>query len=362
MKNILVKVGNRWDPCLYWPLQNCRHSVDIENDIISCDFEDNKIHIECPRAIEVGFIPDKLIAYTHFDKNLLVNFRQYKEQNNLDSIIMAYTNGERVGEFYQRNVWQTFLDDNNYLLLTTADYPSSFKHDNIFFSPFLNIIKWFYYTGYRYLNFYPTDKKAALLGHYHGNRSEDYSADWRNRISNKVRSILGSDYEIYTKPEIPMQDIVDSIKWTGNLVWDKNHATSYLDYNQSAVNLLWDSEEEFGVQRFTEKTLKAILFSKALIFFIWYGPLGLVKDLQEAGFWFLNFEFLDLTSATPLEDSIYKTVEYLKNLRLTEGSNDYVYSTLLNAYREKLINNGVKFDNLLKNCPYEQEFLRALIK
>lgn len=361
MNHITVTLGSKWDPCFFWALQNCSYNANVDNNYISLEYQNSYIHVGMPKTIEYDFTPTRHVQYIHFDKTLLRNFKTFKKDNNIDSIIMAYTNGERVGEYFNAETWQNFLDDNNFLLLTTADYPNTFIHNNIFFSPFLNLIKWFYYTGYRYLNFYPQEQKSYLLGHYHGNRSEDYSADWRNRISNNLRNILNNDYHIYSKLSIPMEDIVDSVRWTGNLVWDKNHATSYLDYNQSAVNILWDSEDEYGVHRFTEKTLKAILFAKAEIFFMWYGPLALVKDLQAQGFWFLNFEFLDYSSNTPLEDSLYKTAEYLKLLRQQFSTITDLHKFLLEKYGHRLESNSKNFDNILRNCPYEEKFLQALI-
>lgn len=367
MKNISIILKNGYDPCFFWALQNCSYEIDSQNNTILLKYKNNCIFLEIPKANNREYIPDKKIEFLSFSNDLLKNYKIYKQENKTDTLILGLTNGESV-ESYCTNQqelinWMVeFLNDNNYLLLTTTDYNIPFSHENIFYHPFLNIVKWYYYLGYRYLNFYSQQKKDHLLGIYHGNRKEEYGSEWRNRISNNLTNILNDDYYIYTKPSIAMEEIVDSIKWTNNLVWDKNHSTSYLDYNQSAMNLIWESEHEKGRPRITEKTLKAILFSKAGIFFMWYGSETMYKVLVDNGFWFLNFDFYDVNQPiNPLENSVYKVAEYLKELKIKYGTDTEVYNFLLDQYGSKLESNFNKLQNLIKNSPFEKKFLDAII-
>ena len=116
-----------------------------------------------------------------------------------------------------------------------------------------------------------------------------------------------------------------------------------------------------GRQYITEKTLKAICFSEEEIFFIWYGPTKLFKNLIDMGFWFLNCEFYNEETETPLEQSVIDASSFLKTLKDKLNDNNLVHNYLMGKYGEKLKNNTKLFKELL-NSYHKKEDVLNLIK
>lgn len=242
-----------------------------------------------------------------------------------------------------------------YLSYMNLDY----KHDNVIFYPLFSLVQQYYELGFKFFNYYQNDRKLHLLGTYHkpvhigGCRMER-----RNYIFDKVKNILQDDLKHYTSPESDFDLLLDSYRYFGQ--WFNAHMAGYSDFNTSVCNMLFETYDSLGSYSHenrimvTEKTTKGLLFSKENIFFIWYGHQMFIPYLKDYGFWFLNFEFYNHNDSvgknTAILQSVFKTVEYLKELKNTYKTNNAVYQHLMNKYGHKLENNGRLFDNLINNC------------
>lgn len=352
-----------YDPCLFWPIQNLPHQIDLEHHEIVFDCGSNRkliLKFNHDKKTRSDNIRSKNFTYFAFSHEL---FHENKAEQKL---FLHLTNGEDIKNHFlnfeeaavKKSVYE-YLDQGNLLLLTDNFANDPIVHENVFYHPFINVIRHYFQLGYSFLNFYPQEQKHHLLGIYHGNRPEDLSADWRNRLYKKILGIFPNDFHVYPSPEIALKDIVYSNEFASGNVWTKNHVTSYTDYNQSAVNVIWESEEEIG-SRLTEKTLKALQFSKVDNFFIWYGPQKMLEILHDYGFWFLNSISYSSSQSNPVEKSVFDALIFLKNLKDSIGDNTKIHKKLLNLFGHKLNQNKIKFDQMVNICPYQDQFIRSL--
>jgi hypothetical protein len=121
-------------------------------------------------------------------------------------------------------------------------------------------------------------------------------------------------------------------------------------------------------QYITEKTLKAILYSKMDIPFIMdMNPINFI-ELHEMGFWFLNSEFFDFSKtkfmdelSCNMKNSIFKSVEYILELyKNNEYNLDKTHLELKMMYGDKMQSNYNLFMGYL-NKPYNCEKLIKFI-
>jgi hypothetical protein len=114
----------------------------------------------------------------------------------------------------------------------------------------------------------------------------------------------------------------------------------------------------------TEKTLKAIIFSKLNIPFIYYANHNLIQELIQDGFWFLNFEFIERKeniTETDVDLSIKKSIKYLNNLYKEIGKYDDVYDFIVNKFQQNMQNNYNLFLKIQKSKDLTNELLDFII-
>jgi hypothetical protein len=330
----------------YDPSANKRFEIHHQGDVFlfSPNYEDI---VDCDKKIKLVSNDNQLTSYKDYDKTIVTP---------VDSIRAGYTNEDI----------QRFLDQGNlFLSMSTI----SFEHKNFVFYPLFSLVYHYYQLGYKFLNFYQNSNKHNLLGIYHrpthigGTRYPR-----RNYIYDQVKDRLGDDFVCYPSPSTDLDLLLDSYRFFGQ--WYNTHISSYTDYSTSVANIIFETFDSHGTYSYdsrlliSEKTLKALLFSKENIFFIWYGHDTFIPHLKDHGFWFLNFEFYDAknnSEDTAVFDSLIKTTEYLRQLKNQLGGNETVYKYLLEKYGKHLERNSMLFDQLIHQCSISDQVI-SLIK
>lgn len=261
-----------------------------------------------------------------------------------------------------------FLNDGNLIIFGGVD---KLKHPNLIADPLFILVYFYYKLGYNYLNFpnLPVTEYKGLLGVYHRRiHNSGRISHERDNVVNYADQLLKDDLYIYSRPKNSYQELLESVKYF--YLWYNNHASTYTDYKTSVCNILLEScgaatnAIEAGRTMLTEKTMKAILFSAEDIFFIWYGAEFYYKILRDYGFWFLNSEFYDAANnsnyTTAVTESVKHSVQYLKELKHSLGTNKKVHEYLMNIHGTKLENNVRLFKHLEENCPYKDYILNKI--
>lgn len=208
--------------------------------------------------------------------------------------------------------------------------------------PFISWLKFFYDKGYDYLNYDVAIKKQNLVGSYF---IPNYKPE-RNYLIENINSILDLNdlkpVEVYKQsfPRTKSQKYIEYLKEH----WQVNHATSYTDIGSSVVNIVFETKYYLG-KMFTEKTLKALLFSK-FSYNILYKRFEDLKFLKECGFWFLNFEYIDWDTKKSepeidemIHDSIYRAIIEVGKVYKEVGDYESTFSKLDEKYYDKRIKN-----------------------
>jgi hypothetical protein len=311
---------------------------------------------------------DRFIFSRHFksiencDLKIMLfhTFKEWKEFKEYDKLIQTQT----VENYHISNEdIKEYLDAGN-ICLSSASI--SFEHSNFYYDPIFNLIFFYHFYGFNFLNYHKFDKKKNLLGvYYKPTAGLNIHKQHREDIYASAKSILKDDFVSYASNDYNLKKILQSYTTFGH--WGNNHITSYMDYTTSVCNLIFetlhsDSNEEnendrmYKRQYITEKTLKAICFSEENIFFIWYGPTNLFKYLNNLGFWFLNSEFF----VDSIEDSVKKSASYLKSLKEEFKSNNEVHNQLMKLYGEKLKNNVELFNTILNSYSKSNEIINLI--
>jgi hypothetical protein len=275
----------------------------------------------------------------------------------------------------KNNTLRNFLKDKKVISCSNVSYTNS----NFYYEPFLNLIYSYYQYGF---DFYPYNeldvKKQNLIGMYLKKNYKVSRDKMHNDIQSKfINKNIDTDLlQIYKESKRP--DFFTKFNCLHTPAWDsKCHTTSYLDYITSACAFGFETTnfEEFifpyqslNRQYITEKTLKAILYSKMNIPFIMdMNPFNFV-ELHEMGFWFLNSEFFDFNktkfideASENMKNSIFKSIEYILELYKNNNSDlDKTHSELKTLYGDKMQNNYNVFMQYLVK-PYNCEKLIKFI-
>jgi hypothetical protein len=275
----------------------------------------------------------------------------------------------------KNNTLRNFLKDNKVISCSNVSY----NNPNFYYEPFLNLIYSYYQYGF---DFYPYNKldvkKQNLIGMYLKKNYKVSRDKMHSNIESKFinKNVDSSLLEIYK--ESPKPDFFTKFNCLHTPTWDsKCHTTSYLDYITSVCAFAFETTnfEEFifpyqslNRQYITEKTLKAILYSKMDIPFIMdMNPINFI-ELHEMGFWFLNSEFFDFSTtkfidelSENMKNSIFKSIEYILELyKVNEYDLDKTHSELKLLYGDKMQNNYNLFMEYLDK-PYNCEKLIKFI-
>jgi len=304
---------------------------------------------------------DETIALCDYKIRLFHTFHEWKSFKGYNKLIQTQT----VENYHISNYeLKEYLDAGN-ISLSSASI--SFDHPNFFYDPIFNLIFFYYHYGYNFLNYYEFNNKLNLLGIYHQNNKGEFFAPKvkRDFIFNSAYELLGTDLHCFKSNDYNLKSILQPYSLFGH--WGNNHISSYTDYMTSVCNLLFETlDEDSNIEdennkmykRFyiTEKTLKAILFSEANIFFIWYGPKSLLSHLIDLGFWFFNLEFY----SDNIEQSVYHSINHLKELKETHLTNEELHKYLVNTYGHKLQKNVELFKNILNSYDKKDSLLNLI--
>jgi len=337
---------------------------DISSDFI---FYHNNDEYVFSKSIDV-------INQCDYKIQLFTTFNEWKTFKGFDKLIQTQT----TENYHVFNIeLKEYLDAGN-ICLSSASI--SFEHPNFYYDPIFNLVFFYNFYGYNFLNYYQFDKKENLLGVYHKpNNGININKGHRNYLYSKISDILKNDLKSYESSDYNLKLLFQPYSTFGH--WGNNHITSYLDFTTSVCNLIFetlhsDSNQEepenrmHGRQYITEKTLKALAFSEENIFFIWYGPTKLYKHLMEMGFWFLNSEFYnesikidyndELPSYSHIEQSLIDATLYLQKLKEEYKTNKEVHNYLMKHYDHKLQKNVELLKEILSSYSKKENVLNLI--
>ena len=287
-------------------------------------------------------------------------------KDTIDYFIINRTNGEN---WTCPEIVLEYLKNEKVIVILGQDFEHSSEHPRLITDKALNLFFFYHRFGYYYLNYYPSYEKNHLIGAYNYN-GKIYKTS-RNKSLSYITDRIGNDMHIFET------DKSFSTEVTGKLIttwaWQMMHCSSYTDYNSAVANIMFETEKNNDYENpngtLTEKTLKSLLFQKAGIFFIYWGPYYHMEWLHEKGFWFLNSEFYDPDNlvnenqynifdsknkrAIALDASVFKTVDYLAELKSQMGTNNEVYKFLIEKYQDKLNQTTTALEYVLKNCEWK---------
>ena len=254
------------------------------------------------------------------------------------------------------------------------------SHNNFYYEPFLNLLYFYYIYGFDFLSYkYLKVKKDNLIGLY---LKKNYKPE-RDSLYDEIQTKF-TDYkidtnllEIYDTTENKPTFLTELITIHNQIGWEKNHYSTYTDYLPSVCAFLFETTNHrtFGWpsdsknrQYITEKTLKAILFSKLNIpFIVDMNPYNFL-ELHNMGFWFMNTEFFDFNKITSDEEiaensknSIIRSIEHVLQIYKKNDSDlNRTHKELEEMYSDKMQNNFNQFMKYLdspKNCDKLIEFI-----
>ena len=228
--------------------------------------------------------------------------------------------------------------------------------------PFISFLEFFYDKRYYYLDYNVEIKKKNLIGTYH---IEGYKK-WRDEFLQKINNYL----ELKDQPLVKKYSQTIPTKIPQRILeftfegWQYNHVTNFMDFGTSVLNIIF--ETEFNSNKwFTEKTLKALLFSNCT-YPILYKNLEDLRWLKDNGYWLLNFEFIDWDksydeyhSKIEVEDSILKTLQYVNSI---EGSIENKFNELDKRFYTKRNETFTKIMNWLDKPDYRDRLFNFMFK
>lgn len=298
-----------------------------------------------------------------------------------------FTLKDTFGDRYQRlcfNMEEAISTDNDDIDIPffdslTCKIVSTYRDDKLYdldakkflYLPFISFIKFFYDKGYNYLNFDVDVVKKNLIGTYWIPKYKHKRDKLIERINNKLETENLNNIKVYNQ-SYPKTISQKYLEYKEEL-WQVNHSTSYLDYGTSVVNIVFETDFALG-EFFTEKTLKALLFSNKTYNIVYKSYKDCIK-LKEMGFWFLNFEYIDWDMnpdwVAPSEDMLHESIDKaisevvrLYKLKRTnnEKYNDYnsVMAELDKKYYDKRMNNHTLVKDYIINPIYKDELLDFL--
>lgn len=323
------------------------------NDNFVLEYKNFKINVSFDYVGEVEDVENTFYLFCDY----LYDF--YERFDDVDSYSKIYYSIEEIPFTNEKEklVHQFIENIDNFSLITTTNL--KVNNPKILYDYRISLVYFYYLLKFYHLPFdiIEIDKKY-MLGSYYRKGYRQYRDKFFDRINNLV------DIEIYSVDYTNDTTTLFDLKYKDG--WYGNHITSYLDYLKSVCNIIVESEENESTNLYyhcTEKTLKAILFSKLNIFFIYYANHNLIKEIVNDGYWFLNFEFLDTTNITEksVDDSVKKTIEYLKNLEHKFKDYNSIHAHLVNKFGKKLKNNYEIFMNMKNSTHLTDKILDFVI-
>jgi hypothetical protein len=348
-------------------------NTDIDFKFVTQQYEDISGYVNFAKQQIQQEKYDKVFLFV---RRLFIEGIQYDDFTKIDKNILEviYLNVSEAIHT-KNNTLQNFIKDKKVISCSNVSY----NDKNFYYEPFLNLIYSYYQYGF---DFYPYNKldvsKQNLIGMY---LRKNYKVP-RDKMYDDIKLEFidkGVDIdllEIYK--ESPRPNFFTKFNCLHTPTWDiRCHTTSYLDYITSVCAFAFETSnfEEFifpyqsmNRQYITEKTLKAILYSKMDIPFIMdMNPINFL-ELHEMGFWFLNTEFFDFSKTNFIDElsenmknSIFKSIEYVLELYKTNENNlDNAHLQIKKLYSDKMQSNYNLFMRYLTK-PYNSEKLLKFI-
>jgi predicted house-cleaning noncanonical NTP pyrophosphatase (MazG superfamily) len=360
--------GNTLEMMVRMPApKNVLMELDGHNFFMCCDYkyiEDCDIKIY---ATDIRFLNHETIPSLN---------------SKIDYFLINNCNGEYFG---RTDIIASLLENEKVIIvlghLLPYDFPS---HPRLILDPSIDLFLFYYRFGYYWLNYYKNTDKKYLIGTY--NWQGNQYKTWRSRFLDNAQDILGDNLKIFLPSDISTANVANRLLVLDS--WQTMHITSYTDFNSTVANIMFETQgagedsEQQGQMILTEKTLKSILFQKAGIFFIYWGNWNQLKWLHEKGFWFLNSEFhgeehlndlqkynsinLDFNLSSARKEikmlfvSVFKTLEYVKDLENTMNSKQEVYEYLFDKYKENLDQTSSVIDSMLSTCEWKDRLFNLL--
>lgn len=331
---------------------------DIINNQVKFYYNDVTIHLF-----------NKIDEFNHSEFDKVFIFRtyhrgnEYKYNNDDKYEIILLNLGERTNLFDE-------LDNelNNKKLISG----SNISGNNIFYDYKLNLLYFYYYYGFDYLRYkFRKIQKQNLLGMYW---FPAYKFERDNQVE-KIQKLSNFNIDFYS--EVNDIGIYELIRIFDRDNWDKNHISSWTDYETSVVGYVFETlhhsveyESIHRLEYIGEKTLKPLIFSfLKMPFILDCNPYSFI-DLSKDGYWFLNSEFFTYnenddykTLINNFSSSIDETIKYLSELNSKyEGDLEKISKYLYEKHSEKIDNNFVKIQKQMNTPTKGEELLNFILK
>lgn len=290
----------------------------------------------------------------NYDKvyEFLTYQRDYNYENkNSENYERIFVNiGERAG--FKVNLPKE-LNGNKFISGANCSYSNSFYDYK------LNLIYFYYYYGFNYLRYrYRKVKKQNMMGLYW---FPFYKGDRDSQVY-KMQELSSFPIDFYSEGND--LNTYECIRIMDRDNWDRNHISSWTDYETSVVGFVFETLNhglEFNcthrLEYLGEKTLKPLLFSfLKMPFILDCNPYSFI-DLSKDGYWFLNSEFFKYTENDSVPEliqnfskSLDDSILFLDSLyRDNSGNLEVISNILYNTYKQKIDNN---FSKIIEDVNY----------
>lgn len=332
-----------------------RFTIETENSVFyftpfENDLEEYEIKIGLFRIDHIDFI------------------EKYKHK--LDYFVSTRTDGECINTDFD-NI-RIALQHPNLIHISAHSLPEDLhNHPRVIIDFASNFFFFYFLFGFQLLNYFPTDEKKHLIGVYNM-----FGQTYKPERDLCIK--MYSDYSYHAIFNYKNGDflqsnsgsLLDKFSWQ----YGSQHITSYLDYNTAVANIIFETygwgDTPYTI--FTEKTLKAVLFHRAYIFFIYLGSANQLDWLHEKGFWFLNSlyykenhiyskepkhqrfkshllkKYIGVKDSKVLDSGLH-AVRFLSELKRKHISDKAVYQYLIDEYQDKIEANINHLQSLLSN-------------
>lgn len=345
------------------------HGIEIDYKLVDFRHGDVESYENFVREQKEAFGYDRAFIFIRkmFEKGFDWDEWKFKDKDLLEVIYINL-----IEAFHDTDkVIQAFLQEYKVISAGQLDYSGK----NFYYDSFLNPLYFYYTYGFDFLPFKELKvEKTNLVGMY----LKKHYKPLRDTLHKDIEQIVGRKdlVEIYSTEPRPtfLTDLKTLHIPTG---WDKNHISSYLDYITSVCALVFETSNHSEFKwpcnsklrhYMTEKTLKAILYSKLNIPFIMdMNPYNFV-ELNKLGFWFLNTEFFDFEQidsddniSQNMRSSIFKSIEFVLDLYRKTGDLQETHHELTRLFSEKMQNNFKKFKEYLEKPKDNEKLLNFIL-
>lgn len=358
--------------------------------------EGNSFDIAYPYFDGIEFLKNVNPEYSIYYKNFLIDIRIYEEEVGLgeyenmteydDKIIFSTKYDFEKSDINESDIKKIFIvideipqpiNNLKFLIANGIKFISSgnlelVEHKNAYFYDYkLAILFYYYRLGFYHINLNEIEvKKQNILGFYHKSNYKTERDDIIKKIYNTFE-IKNNKY--ITNYSLTYNDYTSILDLKYDNGWFKNHITSYTDYIKSICILVFETDIIVSDRyHMTEKTLKAILFSKLNIPCILVCSYKQLIELVNDGYWFLNCEFIDFnllinSNHKKVKKIIEKSIDDSVNFLLeTFESNSYdlqkTNELIKNKFSDKMQNNYKIFNETISDIKIQDDVMNFILE